>query len=392
MKSKIKEIFSILNKNSVTQIGLLTGLSGQIIACSEYELHNKTENSNIYNLLDKLSKKLANEQFTYTYCDGLAGVGFMYEYLNQKGIIENDTNVLLEEFDAALKKMLGLYMYRGEYDFLHGGIGIALYFIKRANINPKLIPVLKTFILDLFKLSINEGENYLKWSSIIDYKTKKIGYNISLSHGMTSIVCVMLKMYNVNGLDKKIMDTIINSSINYILSQQINKDKYGCFFPTFSIESNEDTYLSRLGWCYGDLTIATTLFQVGQLYNNRILINKSIEILSFAAEKRKSIKQNMVMDAGLCHGTAGIGHIFYRMWWNTHLPEFKTAADYWFKETLKMAHFYDGLAGYKAWKTPEYGGWINEYGLLEGIAGIGLAMFSYYYEINPKWDECLLLS
>lgn len=392
MKSKIKEIFSILNKNIVSKIGLLTGLSGQIIACSEYALYNKTENFNIYSLLDVLSKRIANENFIYTYCDGLAGVGFMFEYLNKKGIIENDTNVLLEEFDTALKKMLRIYMHTGEYDFLHGGIGIALYFIKRTSINPGLISVLESFIKDLLKLSINDGGNYLKWSSIIDYKTKKTGYNISLSHGMANIVCMMLKMYDVNELDKKKIDIIINGSINYILSQQIDKDKYGCYFPTFSLESNENISLSRLGWCYGDLTIATTLFQVGQLYNNQILINKSIEILSFTAEKRKSIKRNMVMDAGLCHGTAGIGHIFYRMWWNTHLPEFKTAADYWFQETLKMASFSDGLAGYKAWKTTEYGGWVNEYGLLEGVCGIGLAMLSYYYEINPEWDECLLLS
>ena len=31
MKSKIKEIFAILDKNSIPEIGLLTGLSGQII-------------------------------------------------------------------------------------------------------------------------------------------------------------------------------------------------------------------------------------------------------------------------------------------------------------------------------------------------------------------------
>jgi hypothetical protein len=93
----------------------------------------------------------------------------------------------------------------------------------------------------------------------------------------------------------------------------------------------------------------------------------------------------------MCHGTAGIGHIFYRMWWNTQLPQFKEAADYWFGQTLKMGKFTDGLAGYKAWHTEEYGGWVNEYGLLIGISGIGLALLSYYFGVEPAWDECLLL-
>jgi hypothetical protein len=78
------------------------------------------------------------------------------------------------------------------------------------------------------------------------------------------------------------------------------------------------------------------------------------------------------------------------MWWDTRLPEFKNAADYWMNETLKMAKFEDGLAGYKVWYGEQ--GWLNEYCLLEGIAGIGLALMTYYYEVEPIWDECLLLS
>jgi len=73
------------------------------------------------------------------------------------------------------------------------------------------------------------------------------------------------------------------------------------------------------------------------------------------------------------------------------MSEFKKAADYWFAQTLKMSTFADGLAGYKTWYGKEKG-WVNEYNLLEGIAGIELALMSYYYEVEPTWDECLLLS
>jgi hypothetical protein len=81
------------------------------------------------------------------------------------------------------------------------------------------------------------------------------------------------------------------------------------------------------------------------------------------------------------------------MWWNTKLPEFKNAADYWFQATLKMARFPNGLAGFKALHMEDGKPfWVNEYGLLEGISGRGLAMLTYYYEMEPAWDECLLLS
>ena len=152
----------------------------------------------------------------------------------------------------------------------------------------------------------------------------------------------------------------------------------------------EQIQRSRLGWCYGDLGIAMALWQAGVALHNESWKNKALEILLFAAEKRRNLEKNFVKDAGLCHGTAGIGHIFYRVWWNTKMSEFKKAADYWFEQTLKMAIFADGLAGYKAWNGRD--GWKNKENLLEGIAGIGLALLTYYYEIEPTWDECMLLS
>ena len=57
-----------------------------------------------------------------------------------------------------------------------------------------------------------------------------------------------------------------------------------------------------------------------------------------------------------------------------------------------MAIFDDGIAGFKFWKTKELGGWKNEFALLDGVTGVGLALISAISDIEPKWDECLLLS
>lgn len=130
----------------------------------------------------------------------------------------------------------------------------------------------------------------------------------------------------------------------------------------------------------------------GVVIHNEEWKNRALEVLLYAAEKRRNLEENSVRDAGLCHGTAGIAHIFYRTWWNTGVLEFKQAADYWFDKTLEMAKFPNGIAGYKTWKGLEYGGWQNDYCLLDGVAGIGLALMSYYTETEPSWDECLLLS
>lgn len=100
----------------------------------------------------------------------------------------------------------------------------------------------------------------------------------------------------------------------------------------------------------------------------------------------------MVYDAGLCHGAAGVAHIFNRFYQDTHNEVFKEAALYWFNQTLEMDTFQDGLAGYKASISTSGTEYENCTGLLEGIAGIGLALIGAVADFEPNWDECLLIS
>ena len=391
MKNKVETIIQILTTEIVQDIGLLTGISGQILLCSELFLHQKISQEWLNHLHSVLENRLESEEFIFTHCSGLAGIGWLYEYLSQRKITDYDTNILLEDFDNYLEKALKNFLLEKNYDFLHGGVGVALYFAKRAIKKKELVNVLNQFLDDLERISI-ENDGTLKWRS---YLSEEIGwgYNISLAHGMASIVSILAKLHQIEGIDKEKTERLLFGVVPYILAQEINKDKYGSYFSCFALESTSNIFKSRMGWCYGDLGIASALFQAGKVLNENVWIDKSLEILLFAATKRRGLEDNFVRDAELCHGTAGIGHIFYRVWWNTRLPQFKEAADYWFDQTLKMAKFSDGLAGFKTMEVPDgKPKWINKYGLLEGISGIGLAMLTYYHETEPTWDECLLLS
>lgn len=91
--------------------------------------------------------------------------------------------------------------------------------------------------------------------------------------------------------------------------------------------------------------------------------------------------------------TLGIIHIYNCICFKiTGIEKFDVISNVWIEKTLKMTKFDDGLARYKAWKSEKYSGWINDYGILEGIAGIGLALIASISDFDPKRDECLLLS
>ena len=393
---KITDIFNIVSEtdNNVSNIGLLAGKMGLSMVLLTHDIHSKERKFKregikiIENIFEEIERA---ESYIFSFSNGLAGIGWALEYLEQKGYINYNTNILLEDFDFALSNVLELEMKKGNYDFLHEALGMVLYFIHRIQKNENLSKVLQKFVVQLNELGERQTTGTIKWISVIDHEKQKMGYNLSLSHGMSSIAVILSKLYDIKEIDQEMIRNLLQGCVNYILEQEIDKNKYGSYFPSFALESMEQLHGSRLGWCYGDLGIAMALWQAGATLRNEMWKNKALEVLLFAAEKRRDLERNFVKDAGLCHGAAGIGHIFYRAWWNTRLPEFKNAADYWFEQTIKMSIFADGLAGYKTWYGEEKG-WVNSYGLLEGIAGIGLALMSYYYEVEPTWDECLLLS
>jgi hypothetical protein len=387
--TQILACFSTDHSVEQENVSLLAGKIGEMLL---FSILPKKEYQNILkqhrNIYDNIATEISNTQH-YSYCMGLAGIGWFYQFMNDMGRFENDTNVLLEDFDLYLSAVLKTLMQNKDTDFLHGATGVAYYFYSRSKDNPNINSILQYYIDAIASyVEIEGGKIKL---AVKDYKTGEISYNISLSHGMSAIVSVLARIYTIEAMQSKQLKQLIEGFVNYILAQKIDKNKYGSFYPYMSIESSKEIYGSRLAWCYGDLGIGITLFQVGKIMHKQDWINKAMEVLLYAAINRRDLMSNLVMDACLCHGSAGIGHVFYRMWWNTQLLEFKQAADYWFAETLKMAKYEDGLAGYKSWRGKK-NGYVNDYGLLEGIAGIGLALTSYIYEIEPTWDKCLLLS
>jgi hypothetical protein len=96
------------------------------------------------------------------------------------------------------------------------------------------------------------------------------------------------------------------------------------------------------------------------------------------------------VDAGLCHGSAGLAHLFNRMYQMTAEPTLADAARFWIERTLELCSAaapgrdtaLSDSAG-SAWKGP---------GLLEGAAGIALALEAACTTTEPIWDQMLLVS
>jgi len=388
--NKINDIARCLKRNDKHEISLFGGKIGISLFFMYYAKY--VDNQEPYDyamelLLSVFDDINHNGYNFHTHASGLAGIGTIVEILAQEDFINANTEDLLGSLDEYLYQLMIAELKKENYDFLHGATGLALYFYKRESCKNRT-KYLLNFGDELEKISYKD-ENGIRWQSVLSKEENTKGYNLSLSHGLASIIAFLRKLYKA-GIAKNKVSDLLNGSVKYLLSQQQDALRRKSNFPNW-VSNQEPSVASRLAWCYGDLGIGIALWLTGKNANNSKWQNKALEILLHTTQ-RKDLQENFVLDAGLCHGTAGIAHIYNRMYNYTQRDEFKQAALYWFDQTLKMAKFEDGLAGYKTWRSIEYGGWQNDYGLLTGIAGIGLALISAVSDIEPAWDECLLLS
>ncbi len=63
------------------------------------------------------------------------------------------------------------------------------------------------------------------------------------------------------------------------------------------------------------------------------------------------------VDAGLCHGAAGVAHIYNRFWQWTGDDLFGAAARRWFAEVLAMRRPDSGIAGFRSYQLRDRRRW-----------------------------------
>ena len=72
------------------------------------------------------------------------------------------------------------------------------------------------------------------------------------------------------------------------------------------------------------------------------------------------------------------------------------AARFWFARTLEMRQADKAIAGFPAWmpdpERPDAVRWVAEPGVLEGAAGVALALLAATTDIEPEWDRMMLVS
>ncbi len=398
LEQKLEEISSIIeNKySSENDIGIIAGIAGCSLFQFYYSKYLDVDQyadkgvEMIFHCVDKI-----NNGYSYpTYCNGIAGLGWAIQHLNAEDFIDLDCDGLLAQFDEYLYSQMKFDLSQGNYDFLHGALGYGFYFLKRFKhtTNQKLKESYEQYLLVLIEeldaLAISEG-NALKWESTLDIEKGTKGFNLSLSHGMSSILDFLSRLHSFD-VFKESSEKLILGCVNYILNFQNDDIDNISVFPSWIEEVSPLEYKSRIAWCYGDLGVGLSLMRASAALDDPNLKQRALKILN-RSTNIKEANETLVLDAGVCHGSYGNAHIFNSLYHQNRNYKFKDALNFWIEDGIKKAIHEDGYAGYKQWTSAEKT-WKPELSLLEGVAGIGLTIIDYLSKEPNRWDECLMIS
>lgn len=308
---------------------------------------------------------------TYSYCNGIAGLGYCLHKLQEADCLSNVDNSL-KSFDSELFKWFLSSLNKEYIDPLHGALGGLYYFTIRYKHNPAICNYVLNLWLDYLRNHLEKVSN----GYTIGFRTfdRTPPYNLSLSHGLSGLITITVEALKKIPIKPNIeILEILKLLGDYLVHNvKITSNTISCT-PSFG-EINHYPNISRLGWCYGDLGVALALYKLGNLIECFEFVDVSREIITHASNRRRQ-QDTLIMDRCLCHGSCGVYRMFKyfnKYLFNGSLDDVeKYWFDYTYKDVIESPSQYITKFAYFDNQENKY---LLKSNLLDGIAGLGLGM------------------
>ena len=278
----------------------------------------------------------------------------------------------------------------GEFDLMNGLVGFGVYALERGMSGRALAKS----VLDRLERSATGHGGGLAWFTAGEYlpanhaKAAPDGYwNLGIPYGVPGVIALLAR-FVVAGIEVRRARALLEGAMRFLLSttEPPASVDVGRFPPWLPYQKRVST---RLAWCYGDLGVAAALMGAGLHVGIDAWTREGVALARTCAAR--TLEQAHIHDANICHGAAGIAHLFHRMARATNDQTLYTAARAWIDETLRARNDAP-IAGYP--RVFEEGGDLRmeeDATLLTGCAGVALVLEAAISEIEPKWDRLLLV-
>lgn len=391
----VKTINSGVHDDELKYSSLFTGKSGMclfdayLLMYSGLDMYEERLYKNVQESLDFVS---ADQDLVYSFSIGLTGVAWTIQHLISNNLIQCNLEELFADVLTDIKKYSEIELQYNRYDYFESGLGYLLLLLEKNELQDGDIAFLHNAIEIMLTTACYPADDIMAWRADIPGIIEGgESYDIGLAHGMPGIIIILSLLYKKHPAFRTQLEPIIEKCVNWILTIKVTGGR--SFFTCFLI-NNMPTAQTALRWCYGDMGVAMCLVLSGRLLKKKGWEEEAVRIMKNCSRRLDDELQN-IESAHLCHGTAGVAHIFNRFYQYTGIEDFKVSAILCFDATLKKAEYNseqdviflveNGVEEKMLPKKPSAG-------MLEGSAGIALALLAAISDIEPRWDRCFLLS
>ncbi|MBQ4812678.1 lanthionine synthetase C family protein [Pseudoalteromonas luteoviolacea] len=379
-----------LKLGQVQQNGLLSGVAGQLLFLfNTYQFDQSLVDEAVFSdLLELLQDQLTDQSFELS--NGLAGQAWVLEYFNQADEEDYDPQ-LLDDVDELFTQALDHDPWPGEIEMVLGLCGYAPYAARRAKFS-KQHKLYNTIVTGLESTATYFENGHIAWSqpaqSVYRFDTddrEKPEFNLGLAHGVPGMIAALLPAHTIPSLNTRVTK-LLSGACDWLIAHQNASGKENTRRSCYGSCAGSDEH-SRLGWCYGDLTIAMILARAGKALDRPSYVDHALEVALHAC--KRDAEDGFINDAGVCHGFVGLALIFKLLDDLMPHPELKARSVYWVEysldkfrqEGIQALYSYNGIDKKH----------VEDFGFLMGYSGIGCALISLLNN-DSSWTECLLMS
>jgi hypothetical protein len=376
---------------------LSTGTAGLAVghAVAAYAGQDWAERERADQCLDGAVDLLASQPLSLSLYSGFTGIAWAADVVDRlldgdaadrPGANRND------DIDEALARAIWRYPKDGPYDLIDGLAGLGTYALARWP-RPAAAECLAGVLAQLASRARRDADGVYWWTSPAQLLGPRRelcpagAVDLGVAHGMAGVLPLLGRACAL-GAGEATARPLLDGAVQWMLAHLIETPA-GQTSPPF-IAAGAEPVPARSAWCYGDPGVAMALLLAARDVSEPGWELAGIELAIRAAARPP--EQCGVTDASLCHGTAGLAHLYGRMYQLAGEAVLADAAVSWAERTVALCGpAVDAMAaGQPAATTPDRP-W-NGQGLLEGAAGIALALLAASLPAEPVWDQMLLVS
>jgi hypothetical protein len=303
----------------------------------------------------------------------------------------------LDDLDEALRGYVLGTRPPTNYDLISGLVGVGVYALERLPSDAGA-EIIKAVVSALAREAV-EDDGDLTWITPPSDTNPELrrhfphpSFNFGVAHGIPGVIGFLGRVV-LAGVHNDLTLELLRRASSWLVKHPLGYDS-----PSFYSCRTDLAYAgppSRLAWCYGDAGILPQIFAAADALSDRDLYDFGIRV--GVKSLRRVSRGHGVIDPALCHGSAGLLHLYNRLWQFTSDERFRDFALVWFADTFARRESGRGAAGFP-FITPNLPAGATyekmsewQTGFLEGTSGIGLALLASVSDgVPPHWDRLLL--